>query len=305
MHLLYLDDSGSAPNAREEYLVLGGVAVHETQALWITRELDRLAASLCPSDPDSVEFHASEIFSGRKPPWDSLSKLQRKQIIRDVLALLCRSAGSCRAFACAVHKGSYPGVDPLAIAFEDLCSRFDMYLQQIRAEQQTHQCGLIILDECAHEAMLQSLARQFRSLGTRWGIVRHLADTPMFLKSSASRIVQLADHVAYAVFRRYDAGDTSYFDVFASRFFASHGIVHGLAHKQAAELTASCMCPACLSRRKVSTAAPSGFRTGRSGFNDRALQPLLPYNPFFNRQRLCDHGQSGGAARICASTSRA
>jgi hypothetical protein len=41
MHLLYLDDSGSAPNAREEYLALGGVAVHEAQALWITQELDR------------------------------------------------------------------------------------------------------------------------------------------------------------------------------------------------------------------------------------------------------------------------
>jgi hypothetical protein len=252
MHLLYLDDSGSAPNAREEYLVLGGVAVHEAQALWITRELDRLAASFCPSDPAGVEFHASEIFSGRKPPWDALSKLERKQIIKDVLSLLQRSAGSCRAFACAVHKTSFSGVDPLAIAFEDLCSRFDMYLQQIRMEHQSRECGLIILDESAHEAMLQSLARQFRLLGTRWGIVRHLADTPMFLKSSASRIVQLADHVAYAVFRRYEAGDTSYFDVFASRFFTSQGIVHGLAHKQSAEQAASCMCPACLSRRRVS-----------------------------------------------------
>ena len=29
MHLLYLDDAGSAGNKREEYLVLGGVSVYE------------------------------------------------------------------------------------------------------------------------------------------------------------------------------------------------------------------------------------------------------------------------------------
>ena len=260
MHLLYLDDSGSAPNAREQYLVLGGVVLHETQALWITRELDRLAASLTPGNPDDVEFHASEIFSGRKAPWDTLSKSERKQVIKDVLSLLPKSDDSCRAFACAVHKTSFPTVDPLAMAFEDLCSRFDLYLHQIRMHQRNQQCGLIILDESAHETSLQSLARQFRQLGTRWGVVRHIADTPMFLKSSASRIVQLADHVAYAVFRRYEAGDTSYFDIFASRFFESQGIVHGLAHKQAQERATLCMCPACLSRRRPLLSDSLGFK---------------------------------------------
>ncbi|MCY4353337.1 MAG: IS1595 family transposase [Truepera sp.] len=43
MHLLYLDDAGSASNSNEQYLVLGGVSVYEAQSHWITRELDRLA----------------------------------------------------------------------------------------------------------------------------------------------------------------------------------------------------------------------------------------------------------------------
>lgn len=45
MHLLYLDDAGSAKNPNERYLVLGGVAVYEAQAHWVTRELDKLAVS--------------------------------------------------------------------------------------------------------------------------------------------------------------------------------------------------------------------------------------------------------------------
>ena len=38
-------------------------------------------------------------------------------------------------------------------------------------------------------------------------MIRHLADTPFFVDSRASRVNQLADHVAYAVFRRYHARD--------------------------------------------------------------------------------------------------
>jgi hypothetical protein len=57
------------------------------------------------------------------------------------------------------------------------------------------------------------MARDFRTLGTRWGVIRNFAETPLFVDSRASRVVQLADHIAYAVFRRYNAGDAQYFDV--------------------------------------------------------------------------------------------
>ena len=67
---------------------------------------------------------------------------------------------SARAFACAIHKASYPGADPLALAFEDLCSRFDLYLSRMHAEGD-RQRGLIILDESSHETTLQGMARNF------------------------------------------------------------------------------------------------------------------------------------------------
>jgi hypothetical protein len=46
MHLLYLDDAGSAGNKDEEYFVLGGVSVFEAQAYFITRELDGIVHGL-------------------------------------------------------------------------------------------------------------------------------------------------------------------------------------------------------------------------------------------------------------------
>jgi hypothetical protein len=246
MHLLYLDDAGSAPNPNEEYLVLGGVSIFEAQAHWFTQQLDSLAATIDPANPHNVEFHASEIFSRRSHPWRGMSREEAQGIIKGVLGILRNSRESAKAFACAIHKPSFPGADPVELGFEDLCSRFDLYLSRLRGEGD-RQRGMLILDESAHATTLQGMARQFRLLGTQWGVVRNLAEVPLFVDSRASRVVQLADHVAYAVFRRYNAGDTQYFDLIASKFDAADGIIHGLAHKQT--IDPQCMCPACMSRR--------------------------------------------------------
>lgn len=246
MHLLYLDDAGSAANNNEEYFVLAGISVFEAQTSWFTQELDRLAQSIDPANPSQVEFHASETFSRRTTPWNSMSREDAQGVIKAVLQVLARSYDSARAFACAVHKASYPGRDPVELAFEDLCSRFNLYLSRLRASGDRQQ-GLLILDKSTYETTLQRLARDFQTIGTQWGVIRNLADTPFFVDSHASRLVQLADHVAYSIFRRYNARDTQYFDIFASKFDSADGVVHGLAHKQTIDQNG--MCPACLSRR--------------------------------------------------------
>lgn len=246
MHLLYLDDAGSAANKDESYLILGGVSVFEAQADWVAQRLDKLAESISPANPRELEFHASEIFSRRSSPWKGMTPEEARGVIKSVLRILSESYETARAFACAVHKDSYPEKDPMELAFEDLCSRFDKYLTRLR-DAGDRQRGLLILDNSSHETSLQRLANEFRAYGTRWGIIRNLADTPFFVDSRASRLVQLADHVAYAVFRRYNASDTQYFDIIAAKFDSADGVLHGLSHKQ--NNNPSCMCPACMSRR--------------------------------------------------------
>jgi hypothetical protein len=175
-----------------------------------------------------------------------MGKDEARGTIIAVLRVLSRAYESARAFACAVHKASYPDKDPVELAFEDHCSRFDRYLAWLSAAGHRER-GLLILDESSRETSLQRMAKDFMSLGTTWGVIRNLADIPFFVNSRASRVVQLADHVACAVFRRYEAGDTQYLDVVASRFDSAEGVLHRLAHKQTYDL--QCMCPACMSRR--------------------------------------------------------
>ncbi len=251
MYLLYLDDSGSANNPNEDYLVLGGVSVFERAVYFISRELDEIAKQYNEENPYAVEFHASEIYRGKSPPWDGLrNRNARIEVIQKVLDVLARHRFGTYAYAVAVYKASYPNGDPMEIAFEELCSRFDLQLKNENAsrDKKHHQRGMIVLDDSTYETTLQRLARDFRQVGTRWGVVKNLADVPLFVDSSASRLVQLADHVAYAVFRFYNAKDGTYIAPILKKFYADPGgKIHGLVHKQTYDLR--CMCPACMSRR--------------------------------------------------------
>ncbi|MBV8088770.1 MAG: DUF3800 domain-containing protein, partial [Alphaproteobacteria bacterium] len=61
--------------------------------------------------------------------------------------------------------------------------------------------------------------------------VRNLAEVPLFTDSRSSRLVQLADHVAFAMFRSYEHSDHQYFDIIRHRFDQEGSIVHGLHEK--------------------------------------------------------------------------
>jgi hypothetical protein len=246
LYLLYLDDAGSASNPNEDYFVLGGVCVFETHADGFTRDLDQIASRYDAEDPSRVEFHASAIFARREHPWKGLQQHEARGVMKTVLNLARDSDQAACCFACAIEKSSLqPGQDCVLLAFEDLCQRFDHFLSRKNIHGDC-QRGLLILDRSAQETSLQRFSREFRTVGTAWGVLRNLADTPMFVDSRASRLVQLADHVAHAVFRRFNAGDTQYFDIVASKFDEFDGVIHGLEHRHSGRHV--CRCPACLSR---------------------------------------------------------
>jgi hypothetical protein len=257
MYLLYLDDAGSPGNGSERYFVLGGVCVYEAQVDWFGRELDKLATPFQAANPEELEFHASEIFSRRTNPWKQLSADEARGSLKSVLKVVSESYATTCLFACAIDKTAFPGVDPVEMAFEDLCKRFDLFLNRLRANGE-NQRGMIILDKTTRETSLQKLSREFRKSGTKWGTLKNIADTPFFVDSRASRLVQIADHVAYAVFRRFNTGDSQYFDIIAHRFDQVDSVIHGLVHKH--EDRNTCTCPACLSRRIMGSRGEQNFR---------------------------------------------
>ena len=251
MYLLYLDEAGTPNNADEKHFVLAGIAVFERQAYWLQESLEQLAGSLGHPNPESLEIHGSVIQSGRDW-WRKLPRESRRSVIRDGLKCAQRLAHfQWRLFGVVVEKTAILPRDPVEYAFEQISSRFDHFLRRLYLNRDP-QRGLIVLDKTIdskksnQETRLQSLATEFRTLGSQWGTIKNLIDVPFFVDSRATRGIQYADLVAYALWRKYERDDTEFFDLIANWFDSEGGVVHGLHHYRNRD--ESCDCPACLSR---------------------------------------------------------
>lgn len=255
MYLMYLDDSGSVSNRDERNFVLAGIIMHETKLYWINKALENIAHELAPGAPQQLEFHASEIYARRRGIWRDKTKDDAIAIIKQVLTTIPNEAhhnDKLCVVGCIVEKAYFPSHDPVELAFENLCSRFDIFLNKrnhaINSDGHTsraRETGLIIFDKSSNETSIQRLALDFRNIGTRWNTTKYLHEVPLFVDSQSSRAVQLADHVAYALYRRYEHCDLNYFNIIQGCFDADSERIHGLVHKTS---DSSCTCPSCLAR---------------------------------------------------------
>jgi hypothetical protein len=146
-----------------------------------------------------------------------------------------------RLFGAAIHKIARSPDDPMEYAFEQISNRFDRMLGRLHKSGDT-QRGLIVLDKSSYETSLQSLAVNFRTDGHRWGQTHNLAEVPLFVDSRATRMIQYADLIAYALRRYYEKGDATYMDIIKPRFDAEGGVIHGLVHYVPDRSECNCIC---------------------------------------------------------------
>ncbi len=229
MNLLYVDESGSTIDPKQIFFVLAGICIFERQGYWISEELDKIAARFNPGDPNSVELHGSPMLNGRAF-WRQFPLPDRIKAIKDSLEVLAKSNASHRVFACVIRKSVVSPKDPVEVAFEQVVSRFDYYLKRLHKSGDT-QRGIIIFDKSTYETTIQTLATDFRKIGHTWDVLRNLAEVPLFIDSRASRLIQLADLVAYSIFRKYESNDNQFLSIFNHKFDKEGDQVHGLCEK--------------------------------------------------------------------------
>jgi len=250
LYLLYVDESGNSKNPNDEYFVLGAVAIYETRAYHLSRTIDEIQDKWFPESPVPIEFHAAEIFNRNSEPWRSKTKDECRQIMLEVCDAICGVfEKGLYLFGVAVHKESFPRDDPIEKAFYELCGHFDEFINQMNYElgKRERNRGLMVFDSSRYRGHLdQLLARYMVMGGTKYGRLKNFADAPTFADSKATRLLQAADIVAYAIFRRYNSRDTLFFDRLLPRFQKSGATIHGLMHLVAR--WRDCPCPACMSR---------------------------------------------------------
>jgi hypothetical protein len=246
--LLYVDESGNH-EAADEHFVVGGVAVHEADLEALRRQVQTLMSVHLASHLQDLELHATAMRTG-KGSWRSVPRAVRESLLREVAELLGTftppSGNRYALFAVAREQGAVPYANPMERTFEELYLRFNGFLQR-RAPGGAQYFGLVVADEAKYEKVLQPMVTQWRELGTRIGPVRQVVEVPLFVDSRATRLLQLADFVAHAVYLLYERDKSDLVDLMQGAFDTTGGTMHGLVHLTPYHQL--CICRACSSRR--------------------------------------------------------
>lgn len=226
MHLLYVDESGTVSDPNQKHFVLSGISIPEKKTYWVEQDMNKIASRFNANSPYDIELHGSPMMAGNKE-WRPFKKQERIQAIQDCLQLIADSRGDIRIFASVISQGAHVQDDVINHSFMQIASRFDMFLSRLHSQNNT-QRGIAIFDKSSTEKSIQHLARTFRDTGHNYGQLRNFSEVPVFLDSKASRLIQLADLVAYAIYRKYEKSDDTFFKIIERSFDFNNRQKHGL-----------------------------------------------------------------------------
>lgn len=180
-----------------------------------------------------------------------LTYQQRQNFIKEIANCVSRWTFS-RVFAECIDKIHF---DPSRTAqtideqsFEQVISRFEQYLQIICKRFPERRCGLIIHDNNQSVAKKHtSLMNQFHEKGTMWTDVEAIIETPLFVDSQLTSMVQIADLCAYAIRRYLENNEDELFDLVFKRADRKRGAVVGVRHFS----NTTCPCKICSSHPHI------------------------------------------------------
>jgi hypothetical protein len=189
-------------------------------------------------------------------PYIHLTKDERNSLVKD-LAQKISSWGSARLFAECVDKIYFdPRKTPLPLveeAFEQVVSRFERYLHNLNQGQSaSHKkiYGMLVHDNNSTvEKRLTNLMKSFHQTGTFWTQIHHIVETPLFVNSELSSMVQMIDLCSFALRRYLENGDKILFDLIFTRADKSGNATVGIRHLA----NPSCVCQICTSHRGISS----------------------------------------------------
>ena len=145
-----------------------------------------------------------------------LTRDERRRAVTEIAELIS-NWGFARLFAECIDKIHF---DPVMTnrtveeqAFEQVVSRFERFLQNVQSGY-----GILIHDNNQTVAKRHTeLMKAFLHRGTLWTEVNHVIETPMFVDSQLTSMVQLADLCAYAIRRYIENGEAELFELVFQR----------------------------------------------------------------------------------------
>jgi len=174
---------------------------------------------------------------------------ERKQFVLEI-ADCVSNWGFTRLFAECIDKIHF---DPTRTgrsvdeqAFEQVVSRYEQYLQAMSSEPDKKAFGLLIHDNNQTvERKHTELMKSFHRSGTLWTQVNNIIETPLFVDSQLTGMVQIADLCAYGLRRYLENDETEIFNKVFERADRRGDVTVGIRHFT----DRSCACAICTAHR--------------------------------------------------------
>lgn len=178
-------------------------------------------------------------------PYIHLTYGERLNCIRELCDLI-GSWGECRLFADAINKDSFKGeapkYPPYEEAFCQVVSRFERFLN-LNTPIEENRMGILVQDnnETVAKKLTETMQR-FHRLGTMFTDISRIIENPLFVSSSLTGMVQLADICAYSTRRYFEKRESDLFNRIYGRFNRDGTRLVGLRHYDS---TKYCYCRVC------------------------------------------------------------
>ena len=244
MYLFYLDESGGPDSWGEnDNFVLAGIAIHEGQIRRLSEQLDAVQRRFFPSIGIPIELHAQHIRSG-KGRFRQMPQEDRAALLDSAYNVITNASfPNLIAFITSIHVSAVTSASQaLRVCLEDICQRFNTFLvRQFNAGYKDK--GLLIMDKSGREARIRELMAEFERLGTQHGYLDNIMDVPYFVDSAHTRMIQMADLLAFAGGRYFNVNDRAYLDKVLPRIDrrSAMGEMVGLKHIIAHSHDCSCI----------------------------------------------------------------
>ena len=175
---------------------------------------------------------------------------ERKKFVSEIAKLIGKWSFA-RLFAECIDKLHFdPAKAKTTVdeqAFEQIVSRFEQYLKIYSKSCNAKVYGILIHDNnytvCKRHTLLM---KQFHRSGTFWTSVHNIIETPLFVDSQLTSMIQLADVCSYALRRYLEKGEDYLFKEIFKISDKKNGKAVGVRHFT----DSSCKCDICKAHRQ-------------------------------------------------------
>ena len=167
----------------------------------------------------------------RTAPYIHLTLQERREVVYQ-LAQLVGTWDDCNLFGYCVDKTTFGGRAPRAGLFEEAFAQVALRFHRLLNELTSPEYGLFVQDKNDTVASrLTTIRRSPDRTGVRSEHLPLVLETPLFVETRMTNVLQVADVCAYATRRFCEKGDTDLFDSMYSRIMRAEGHLTGMLHQ--------------------------------------------------------------------------